>query len=175
MNTTVLAARQRAAEHRRRFEPRFAAYFDSLTDPAGGALEVPPGRFPARALDLVRDMSLRGGKSLRVAFLHEAAALAGDRPVPGLDEAAISIELVQTHGLIHDDIIDGSATTGSTCSVTPPHWASPSAPTSDPAAAVTPSTPCSPPTPSTRASAGPSRAPSETRSATTTPSDASAP
>ncbi|MFE7093373.1 polyprenyl synthetase family protein [Streptomyces erythrochromogenes] len=109
MNTTVTGARQRVSEHQRRFEPRFAAYFDSLTNPATGALELPPhAKFPARALDLVRDMSLRGGKRLRVAFLHEAAALATDQPGPGLDEAAISIELLQTHGLIHDDIIDAS-------------------------------------------------------------------
>ncbi|WP_030203730.1 polyprenyl synthetase family protein [Streptomyces sp. NRRL S-87] len=107
MNEDLSAAWQRASGHRRRFEARFAAYFDSLTDPAGGVLETPAhGAFPARALDLVRDMSLRGGKRLRVVLLHEAAALVTDEDVPGLDEAAISIELLQTHGLIHDDIID---------------------------------------------------------------------
>ncbi|GAA2780304.1 polyprenyl synthetase family protein [Kitasatospora paracochleata] len=110
MDHTITAALQRATEHRRRFDARFAAYFDSLTDPAGGALDGPQhGRFPARALDLLRDLSLRGGKRLRVAVLNEAAALATDEAVPGLAEAAISIELLQTHGLIHDDIIDGSA------------------------------------------------------------------
>ncbi|WP_405982833.1 polyprenyl synthetase family protein [Streptomyces sp. NBC_00158] len=107
MNEALSAARQRASAHQRRFEARFAAYFDSLTDPEGGAFELPRhGAFPARALDLVRDMSLRGGKRLRVILLHEAAALVTDQDVPGLDEAAISIELLQTHGLIHDDIID---------------------------------------------------------------------
>ncbi|QKW18465.1 polyprenyl synthetase family protein [Kitasatospora sp. NA04385] len=106
MNDALTAALHRAADHQRRFETRFAAYFDTLADPAG-PLEPPPhGRFPARALDLVRELSLRGGKRLRVALLHEAAALVTDRPVPGLDEAAISIELLHTHGLIHDDLID---------------------------------------------------------------------
>lgn len=109
MNEALSAARQRASGHQRRFEARFAAYFDSLTDPAGGAFETPQhGAFPARALDLVREMSLRGGKRLRVILLHEAAALVTDQDVPGLDGAAISIELLQTHGLIHDDIIDDS-------------------------------------------------------------------
>ncbi|MFE1560029.1 polyprenyl synthetase family protein [Streptomyces sp. NPDC058734] len=107
MNEALSAALRRASRHQNRFEARFAAYFDSLTDPAGGMFETPPhGAFPARALDLVRDMSLRGGKRLRVVLLHEAAALVADGDVPGLDEAAISIELLQTHGLIHDDIID---------------------------------------------------------------------
>ncbi|MFD0357309.1 polyprenyl synthetase family protein [Streptomyces sp. NPDC127110] len=107
MNEALSAALQRASRHQSRFEARFAAYFDSLTDPAGGMFETPPhGAFPARALDLVRDMSLGGGKRLRVVLLREAAALVADGDVPGLDEAAISIELLQTHGLIHDDIID---------------------------------------------------------------------
>ncbi|MFI5530104.1 polyprenyl synthetase family protein [Kitasatospora sp. NPDC051853] len=111
MDQTIIAALRRAAEHRHRFDARFAAYFDSLTDPAGGgALEgLGHGTFPARALELLRDMSLRGGKRLRVAVLYEAAALVTDQPSPGLTEAAIGIELLQTHGLVHDDIIDGSA------------------------------------------------------------------
>ncbi|MFF5447678.1 polyprenyl synthetase family protein [Streptomyces sp. NPDC012888] len=111
MNDAITAAWQRAADHQRRFDARFAAYFDSLTDPAAGRLDVPGrGTFPARALELVRELSLRGGKRLRVALLHEASALVTDGSVPGLDEAAISIELLQTHGLIHDDIIDDAPT-----------------------------------------------------------------
>ncbi|KIF04789.1 polyprenyl synthetase [Streptomyces sp. RSD-27] len=111
MNDALTAARRRAAGHQRRFDARFAGYFDSLTDPAGSSLEIPrQGTFPARALQLVRELSLRGGKRLRVILLHEAAALVTGEDVPGLDEAAISIELLQTHGLIHDDIIDDAPT-----------------------------------------------------------------
>ncbi|PYC79506.1 polyprenyl synthetase [Streptomyces tateyamensis] len=110
MNDTITAALRRAADHQRGFEARFAEYFATLTEPAGGALDLPPnGAFPARALELVRELSLRGGKRLRVALLHEAAALVAEereQQVPGLAEAAISVELLQTHGLIHDDIID---------------------------------------------------------------------
>ncbi|MGW0926664.1 hypothetical protein ACWD3J_47890 [Streptomyces sp. NPDC002755] len=77
-----------AAGHQRRFDARCAAYFDSLAGSENDALEVPPhGTFPARVLDLLREMSLRGGKRLRVALIHEAA---------------ISVELLHTHGLIHD-------------------------------------------------------------------------
>ncbi|MGW1519022.1 polyprenyl synthetase family protein [Streptomyces sp. NPDC001272] len=111
MNDALTAALRRAAGHQRRFDARFAAYFDSLTDPAGSHLEIPRhGTFPARALHLVRELSLRGGKRLRVTLLHEAAALVTGETVPGLDEAAISVELLQTHGLIHDDIIDDAPT-----------------------------------------------------------------
>ncbi|RPF43712.1 geranylgeranyl diphosphate synthase type I [Streptomyces sp. Ag109_G2-6] len=111
MNDALTAAWRRAAGHQRRFDARFATYFDSLTDPAGSRLEIPRhGTFAARALQLVRELSLRGGKRLRVTLLHEAAGLVTDESVPGLDEAAISIELLQTHGLIHDDIIDDAPT-----------------------------------------------------------------
>ncbi|MCF2434832.1 polyprenyl synthetase family protein [Streptomyces thinghirensis] len=33
-----------------------------------------------------------------------------DEPVEGPDAAALSVELLQTHGLVHDDLIDDSAT-----------------------------------------------------------------
>ncbi|GCD92940.1 polyprenyl synthetase [Embleya hyalina] len=107
VNDALTAALHRANGHQQRFEVRFAACFDALTDPASGALDLPPhGAFPRQALDLVRELSLRGGKRLRVALLHEAAALVTDEVVPGLDDAAVSIELLHTHALIHDDIID---------------------------------------------------------------------
>ncbi|MEV7214498.1 polyprenyl synthetase family protein [Kitasatospora cineracea] len=107
MNDALATALRRAADHQERFEARFAAHFDALADPEGGGAQLPPGgRFPARALGLVRELSLRGGKRLRVALLHEAAGLVADRPVPGLDAAAISVELLHTHGLVHDDLID---------------------------------------------------------------------
>ncbi|MFJ8432119.1 polyprenyl synthetase family protein [Kitasatospora sp. NPDC094019] len=99
----MAAARERAAGHRRRFDLRFAAYFDTLPE----RLDTPPlSRFTPRCLELLRALSLRGGKRLRVALLYEAARLVTTGPVPGLTEAALSIELLQTHGLVHDDIID---------------------------------------------------------------------
>ncbi|MFF7725335.1 polyprenyl synthetase family protein [Streptomyces sp. NPDC008001] len=102
-NATAAAARERITGYRHRFDTRFEAYFDSL----GKNLDTPqPSRFTPRCLDLLRDLSLRGGKRLRVALLYEAARLVTDEKPPGLEEAALSIELLQTHGLIHDDIID---------------------------------------------------------------------
>ncbi|MEV4439910.1 polyprenyl synthetase family protein [Streptomyces sp. NPDC049577] len=98
----------RLAAHQRRFDSRFTAYFDALAADAGAP---PASRFTPRALELLRDLSLRGGKRLRVALLHEGARLVTpDDDVPGLAEAALSIELLQTHGLVHDDIIDDAPT-----------------------------------------------------------------
>lgn len=94
---------KRLAGYRDRFDALFAGYFDTVAQQP-----LPRSSFVPEALELVRNMSLRGGKRLRVALLHEAARLVTPDPVAGLDEAAFSIELLQTHGLIHDDIVDDS-------------------------------------------------------------------
>ncbi|NNN31384.1 polyprenyl synthetase family protein [Streptomyces sp. S3(2020)] len=94
---------ERLTDYRDRFEALFVRYFDELAQQG-----LPRSSFVPEALELVRDMSLRGGKRLRVALLHESARLVTDDQVAGLEEAALSIELLQTHGLIHDDIVDDS-------------------------------------------------------------------
>ncbi|MFE9702991.1 polyprenyl synthetase family protein [Streptomyces sp. NPDC005930] len=97
----------RVAGYERRFNVLFAEYFDTLA----GTLDQPSfSRFTPDCVGLLRDLSLRGGKRMRVVLLHEAARLVTDEPVAGLDAAALSIELLQTHGLVHDDLIDDSAT-----------------------------------------------------------------
>ncbi|MFB7087156.1 polyprenyl synthetase family protein [Streptomyces sp. NPDC056296] len=97
----------RVARYERRFNTLFAEYFDTL----GTALDAPKSsRFTPDCLELLRDLSLRGGKRMRVVLLHEAARLVSDEPAEGLDAAALSVELLQTHGLVHDDLIDDSAT-----------------------------------------------------------------
>lgn len=53
---------------------------------------------------------MRGGKRMHVVLLHEAARLVTGEPVEGLDSAAPSIEVLQTHALVHDDLIDDSPT-----------------------------------------------------------------
>ncbi|MBQ0826389.1 polyprenyl synthetase family protein [Streptomyces tagetis] len=97
----------RAAGYERRFSAVFEEFFDTL----GTTLDAPAfSRFTPECLELLRDLSLRGGKRMRVVLLHEAARLVTDAPVDGLDAAALSIELLQTHGLVHDDLIDDGAT-----------------------------------------------------------------
>ncbi|MEV6955576.1 polyprenyl synthetase family protein [Streptomyces sp. NPDC051183] len=108
-DTAVLAEqiRTRLAGYERRFQALFEEYFEQL----GATFDAPSfSRFTPECLGLLRDQSLRGGKRMRVALLHEAARLVTTEPVAGLDEAALSIELFQTHALVHDDIIDDSAT-----------------------------------------------------------------
>jgi geranylgeranyl diphosphate synthase type I len=98
----------RVARYERRFNRLFAEYFDTL----GTTVDAPSfSRFTPDCLELLRDLSLRGGKRMRVVLLNEAARLVrDDAPAEALDAAALSIELLQTHGLVHDDLIDDSAT-----------------------------------------------------------------
>lgn len=98
---------ERVAGYERRFNTLFEEYFDALS----AGLDAPSfSRFTPECLQLLRELSLRGGKRMRVVLLHEAAGLATAEPVEGLDAAALSVELLQTHGLVHDDLIDDSST-----------------------------------------------------------------
>ncbi|GAA2829326.1 polyprenyl synthetase family protein [Kitasatospora sp. CM 4170] len=97
----------RVAGHERRFNTLFEEYLDTV----GARIGAPSfSRFTPDCLQLLKDLSLRGGKRIRVVLLHEAARLVTAEPVDGLDAAALSIELLQTHGLVHDDLIDDSPT-----------------------------------------------------------------
>ncbi|MFH8803326.1 polyprenyl synthetase family protein [Streptomyces sp. NPDC017936] len=103
MNSSVPTALERAAGHRQRFDAAFEKYFAELADRLGGP---PLSRFGPRCLELLARLSLRGGKRVRVILLYEAARLVTEDEVPGLTEAALSLELLQTHALVLDDIID---------------------------------------------------------------------
>ncbi|OKI10234.1 polyprenyl synthetase [Streptomyces sp. CB02923] len=98
---------KRIAHYQEHFGTLFADYFAALRKDFDGP---PLSRFTPRCLDLLQELSLRGGKRQRVAFMYEAARLVTPDHVPGLDEAALSIELLQSHLLVHDDIIDDAPT-----------------------------------------------------------------
>lgn len=96
---------ERVSGYEHWFNTLFEEYFATL----GAALDVPSfSRLTPECLGLLRELSLRGGKRMRVVLLREATRLVTDGPVEGLDAAALSIELLQTHGLVHDDLIDDS-------------------------------------------------------------------
>ncbi|MET9256403.1 polyprenyl synthetase family protein [Streptomyces sp. NPDC003717] len=97
----------RIARVGRRFDALFEEYFAALPATLGAPAF---SRFTPECVDLLRALSLRGGKRMRVVLLHEAAGLVTDAPVAGLDAAALAVELLQTHGLVHDDLIDDSPT-----------------------------------------------------------------
>jgi len=96
----------RLSDYQRWFEPAFKDYLRSRS--VAGADNYPAGSsMSAECLELITDLALRGGKRQRVAFLAETTKLFnGEVPPSKLLDAAISVELLQTHLLIHDDIFD---------------------------------------------------------------------
>ncbi|MDQ3897317.1 MAG: polyprenyl synthetase family protein, partial [Actinomycetota bacterium] len=65
----------------------------------------------AEPLAALRDLVLAGGKRLRPAFCHWAFVGAGGSPDdPAVVDAGAALELLHTFALVHDDIMDGSAT-----------------------------------------------------------------
>jgi len=65
----------------------------------------------AEPFEALRELVLAGGKRLRPAFCHWAFVGAGGDPAdPTVVDAGAALELLHTFALIHDDIMDGSAT-----------------------------------------------------------------
>ena len=65
----------------------------------------------AEPFSALRDLVLAGGKRLRPAFCHWAyVGAGGDAEDPAVVDAGAALELLHTFALVHDDIMDGSAT-----------------------------------------------------------------
>ena len=65
----------------------------------------------AEPVTALRDLVLAGGKRLRPAFCHWAYVGAGGHPGDqAVIDAGAALELLHTFALVHDDIMDGSAT-----------------------------------------------------------------
>ncbi len=90
----------------RRVEARIARLLDAELERWS---EVDPDL--AEPLAALRDLVLAGGKRLRPAFCHWAYVGAGGSPDdPAVVDAGAALELLHTFALVHDDIMDGSAT-----------------------------------------------------------------
>lgn len=83
----------------------------------GDVLDTELARWSAVDADLaepfsaLRDLVLAGGKRLRPAFCHWAyVGAGGGADDPAVVDAGAALELLHTFALVHDDIMDGSAT-----------------------------------------------------------------
>jgi geranylgeranyl diphosphate synthase type I len=86
-----------------RIEKELAAFADGLDKPPYDAL-------PPACRDAVRTFVLRPGKRLRPWLFLVSYAGYAPPTVPGLERSAIALELLHDFILIHDDLIDRSAT-----------------------------------------------------------------
>lgn len=103
-------AASKILHHKQVFDPHFSHFFDNLND----RIDLPgSSRWSRDSLGLLQKFSLSGGKRQRVAFMYEACGLTAGHSnnIPTPEDqlnTAISIELLQSHLLIHDDLIDES-------------------------------------------------------------------
>ncbi|MFE2723964.1 polyprenyl synthetase family protein [Kitasatospora sp. NPDC059327] len=104
---TAQSVQDRITRHADAFEARFTQYFERLRQ---GFDHPAESLFTPRALDLVQDLALAGGKRQRATFVYEAARLTGSATEPAAHVGALAIELLQTSLLIHDDLVDNSHT-----------------------------------------------------------------
>jgi geranylgeranyl diphosphate synthase type I len=84
-----------------RFDPKISAYFD--TAEANAQKE---DTLITEALKHVRHLTLAGGKRLRPACMFYGYLAGGGTDEEAILETAVSIELLHTFLLVHDDIID---------------------------------------------------------------------
>ncbi len=89
-----------------RVDARIGALLDAETD---RWTQVDPGL--VEPLGALRRLVSSGGKRLRPAFCHWAfVGAGGDGDDPAVIDAGAALELLHTFALIHDDVMDGSAT-----------------------------------------------------------------
>lgn len=88
-------------EYKKRLDPFLKEYFDNKS---AKAKKIDP--LAKQAVDMIADFTLSGGKRIRPALVYYAHLASGGKDSEEIIEASMSIELVHSFLLIHDDIID---------------------------------------------------------------------
>jgi geranylgeranyl diphosphate synthase, type I len=90
--------------YKKRFDPFLEAYFGRKLKEAGDLDLV-----AEEAVDLIRDYTVSGGKRIRPAVMYYAYLAVGGENADRIVKASMSMELLHSFLLIHDDIIDKDA------------------------------------------------------------------
>jgi geranylgeranyl diphosphate synthase, type I len=86
---------------KKKLDPEIERFMDSVIDEA-----QKKDRFIADALLFTKKTLLAGGKRLRPAFMYYGYLAGGGRERVKMLKASVSVELIHSYLLIHDDIID---------------------------------------------------------------------
>ena len=84
-----------------RLDPKIEAYFDTVLKDS-----IEEDDLVADALKHAREIVLAGGKRLRSAFMYYGYIGAGGTEEEKILETSVSVELIHSFLLVHDDIID---------------------------------------------------------------------
>lgn len=89
---------------KKRFEPQLEVYFAEKLRQAG---EIDP--VAEEAVEMIKDYTLSGGKRIRPAMMYFGFLAAGGQDGEKILKVSMSMELLHSFLLIHDDIIDKDA------------------------------------------------------------------
>lgn len=89
---------------KKRFEPYLQEYFDKKIQQAGEIDSI-----AEEAVSMIEDYTISGGKRIRPAVLYFGYLAAGGKDSEKIVKASMSMELLHSFLLIHDDIIDKDA------------------------------------------------------------------
>lgn len=87
--------------YKKQFDPTLEKYFKRKIEKAA---KIDP--LAKQAVKMIADFTLAGGKRIRPALVYYGYIACGGKELVNIIEASMSIELVHTFLLIHDDIID---------------------------------------------------------------------
>ncbi len=94
-------AKKTLDKFKKKIDPRLEKYFRKKLKEAGKIDLI-----AEETVRMIKDYTMAGGKRIRPAFLYFAYLAAGGKDVEKILEASMSIELLHSFLLIHDDIID---------------------------------------------------------------------
>lgn len=97
---------------RKKFEPVLREYFDEKMRQAGEIDSI-----AEEAVDMIRDYTMSGGKRIRPAVLYYGYLAVGGEDGEKIMKASMSMELLHSFLLIHDDIIDKDASRHGTATI----------------------------------------------------------
>lgn len=101
VDKTVISIENELQAFKARLDPKIGAYFDKAIAEADKE-----DKLVADAIKYSRKLVLSGGKRLRAAFMYYGYIGAGGAEEEKILEASMSIELIHSFLLVHDDIID---------------------------------------------------------------------
>lgn len=94
-------AKKTLAEFKEKVDPYLERYFQKKIQEAGKIDLI-----AEETVRLIKDYTMAGGKRIRPAFLYFGYLAAGGKDIKKIMEASMSVELLHSFLLIHDDIID---------------------------------------------------------------------
>lgn len=107
-----MTAKKILENFKKKFEPQLAAYFEEKLRQAGEIDAI-----AEEAVHMIKDYTMSGGKRIRPAVMYFGYLAAGGEDGEKIMKTSMSMELLHSFLLIHDDIIDKDASRHGTATI----------------------------------------------------------